>query len=58
MCIRDSPSIAIAVIGAAIALFYFFIEKDVIEAKRDTAAFGLQASQAAVPANSDEDFFA
>lgn len=53
----ELPSIAIAVIGAAIALFYFFIEKDVIEAKRDTAAFGLQASQAAVPANSDEDFF-
>ncbi|WP_102338240.1 PTS sugar transporter subunit IIC [Collinsella provencensis] len=51
------PSIAVAVIGAAIALFYFFIEKDIIDAKR-VGGSSEGAPQMAVPANSDEDFFA
>lgn len=55
----ELPSIAVAVIGVAIALFYFFIEKDILEAKHAMAGAGTEAaSSTAAPANSDDDFFA
>ena len=45
-------SLGIAVIGAAIALTLFFVQKDIVDAKKSggTAA-------ASGPANSEEDFF-
>lgn len=54
----ELPSVAIAVIGGAIALFYFFIEKDIIEAKRTAVPADLRSPRMTAPANSDEDFFA
>lgn len=54
------PSIAVAVIGAAIALFYFFIEKDILDTRRGAAedSAPVAAAQSTAPANSDDDFFA
>ena len=48
-------SLGIAVIGAAIALTLFFIDKRIIDAKNAVAA--APAAGAAAPANSEEDFF-
>lgn len=48
-------SLGIAVIGAAIALTLFFIDKRIIDAKNAVAA--APAAGAATPANSEEDFF-
>ena len=48
-------SLGIAVIGAAIALTLFFIDKRIIDAKNAVAAD--PAAGAATPANSEEDFF-
>lgn len=49
-------SLGIAVIGAAIALTLFFIDKRIIDAKNAVAA-APAAAGAAAPANSEEDFF-
>ena len=48
-------SLGIAIIGAAIALTLFFIDKRIIDAKNAVAA--APAAGAAAPANSEEDFF-
>lgn len=55
-------SLGIAVIDAAVAITYFFVEKDVIEAKRTKAIGSAPASADAdlavpKPANTEEDFF-
>lgn len=48
-------SLGIAVIGAAIALTLFFLEKNIISAKNSMAAVG--PASVPGPANSEEDFF-
>lgn len=54
------PSLGVAVIGAAIALFYFFVESDILKMRgaqksdEDSAPEGTSA----IEASTDEDFFA
>ena len=55
------PSLGVAVIGAGIALFYFFVEKDALDMVRgrlDGAAVSKEEPAAMTPSNGDDDFFA
>lgn len=52
------PSLGVAVIGAAIALFYLFVEGDVAKAGEGRPRPEEDAPQAAAPVSTDDDFFA
>lgn len=52
----EMSSLAVAVIGAAVALFYFFIEKDIIQSRQSGTMTKLE-EPVMKPANTEEDFF-